>query len=165
MDHIQPLALSGTGTDGNVQPLCRPCHRLKTREHFGASGAPLPGVVLPLCPPCPRCPTGGGDQGNEPSGDALDGQVQSATAKFEVRGLRASVLPAGYSHGSESSRWSSLSLVRMSSGSCRAPLRDVGGRKGTTPRRDVGCPVGIDAMQREEMTGSISASLTCTMTC
>ncbi|WP_420803286.1 HNH endonuclease [Streptomyces spiramyceticus] len=28
-------------TDDNVQPLCRPCHRLKTREDFGAGGTPL----------------------------------------------------------------------------------------------------------------------------
>lgn len=27
--------LYGTDTDGNVQPLFRPCRRLKTREDFG----------------------------------------------------------------------------------------------------------------------------------
>ncbi|MCM1968637.1 HNH endonuclease [Streptomyces sp. G1] len=41
VDHIQPLALGGSDTDGNVQPLCRPCHRLKTREDFGAAGPPF----------------------------------------------------------------------------------------------------------------------------
>ncbi|MFI5765879.1 HNH endonuclease [Streptomyces sp. NPDC051563] len=41
VDHIQPLALGGTDTDGNVQPLCRPCHKLKTREDFGAVGPPF----------------------------------------------------------------------------------------------------------------------------
>ncbi|MFD9375153.1 HNH endonuclease [Streptomyces sp. NPDC059999] len=37
----RPLALGGTDTDGNVQPLCRPCHRLKTSEDFGAQAPPL----------------------------------------------------------------------------------------------------------------------------
>ncbi|MGW2865724.1 HNH endonuclease [Streptomyces sp. NPDC001205] len=37
----QPLALGGTDTDGNVQSLCRPCHRLKTHEDFGAADAPF----------------------------------------------------------------------------------------------------------------------------
>nr|WP_162688709.1 MULTISPECIES: HNH endonuclease signature motif containing protein [unclassified Streptomyces] len=41
IDHVQPLALGGTDTDGNVQSLCRPCHRLKTREDFGAAGTPF----------------------------------------------------------------------------------------------------------------------------
>ncbi|MFD9302162.1 HNH endonuclease signature motif containing protein [Streptomyces sp. NPDC060048] len=36
----RPLALGRTDTDGNVQPLCRPCHRLKTREDFGARSTP-----------------------------------------------------------------------------------------------------------------------------
>ncbi|MFI1066513.1 HNH endonuclease [Streptomyces spororaveus] len=34
----------GTDTDGNVQLLCRPCHRLKTRARtLGAAGAPFRG--------------------------------------------------------------------------------------------------------------------------
>ncbi|WP_308377906.1 HNH endonuclease signature motif containing protein [Streptomyces sp. ISL-98] len=41
VDHVLPLALGGEDTDDNVQPLCRPCHRLKTREDFGAGGTPL----------------------------------------------------------------------------------------------------------------------------
>ncbi|WP_326771078.1 HNH endonuclease (plasmid) [Streptomyces sp. NBC_01591] len=41
VDHIEPLAMGGTATDGNVQPLCRPCHRRKTREDFGAAGPPF----------------------------------------------------------------------------------------------------------------------------
>nr|WP_237330295.1 HNH endonuclease signature motif containing protein [Streptomyces sp. BA2] len=32
---MQPLALGGEDTDGNVQPLCRECHQLKTRTEFG----------------------------------------------------------------------------------------------------------------------------------
>ncbi|MWA14273.1 HNH endonuclease [Streptomyces sp. BA2] len=35
VDHMQPLALGGEDTDGNVQPLCRECHQLKTRTEFG----------------------------------------------------------------------------------------------------------------------------------
>ncbi|MFF5491330.1 HNH endonuclease [Streptomyces virginiae] len=35
------VALGGTDTDGNVQPLCGPCHKLKTREDFGAAGPPF----------------------------------------------------------------------------------------------------------------------------
>lgn len=35
VDHMQPLALGGEDTDGNVQVLCHPCHQLKTRAEFG----------------------------------------------------------------------------------------------------------------------------------
>ncbi|WP_342749401.1 MULTISPECIES: HNH endonuclease signature motif containing protein [Streptomyces] len=41
VDHMQPLALGGTDTDSNVQPLCRPCHKAKTREDFGAVSTPF----------------------------------------------------------------------------------------------------------------------------
>ncbi|WP_367135082.1 MULTISPECIES: HNH endonuclease [Streptomyces] len=34
MDHVRPLALGGTDTDGNVQVLCRECHALKTGTDF-----------------------------------------------------------------------------------------------------------------------------------
>ncbi|MEU7177039.1 MULTISPECIES: HNH endonuclease [Streptomyces] len=34
VDHIVPLALGGEDVAGNVQPLCRPCHKLKTRGDF-----------------------------------------------------------------------------------------------------------------------------------
>lgn len=34
VDHMQPLALGGEDTDGNVQPLCRDCHLAKTAEDF-----------------------------------------------------------------------------------------------------------------------------------
>ncbi|MEV3892039.1 HNH endonuclease [Streptomyces anulatus] len=37
VDHMQPLALGGEDTDGNVQPLCHACHLVKTAEDFGAS--------------------------------------------------------------------------------------------------------------------------------
>ncbi|MFD9629779.1 HNH endonuclease [Streptomyces violascens] len=37
VDHVQPLAMGGTDTDGNVQVLCRGCHALKTRTEFGAA--------------------------------------------------------------------------------------------------------------------------------
>ncbi|WP_079188694.1 HNH endonuclease [Streptomyces sp. CB02009] len=36
VDHVSPLALGGEDTDGNVQPLCRLCHQLKTATEFGA---------------------------------------------------------------------------------------------------------------------------------
>ncbi|MFI6607129.1 HNH endonuclease [Streptomyces sp. NPDC050507] len=35
VDHMQPLALGGEDTDGNVQPLCHGCHLDKTAEDFG----------------------------------------------------------------------------------------------------------------------------------
>ena len=34
VDHVQPLALGGEDTDGNVQPLCHGCHLTKTGEDF-----------------------------------------------------------------------------------------------------------------------------------
>ncbi|WP_268814644.1 HNH endonuclease [Streptomyces olivochromogenes] len=34
VDHVQPLALGSEDTDGNVQPLCRDCHLVKTAEDF-----------------------------------------------------------------------------------------------------------------------------------
>ncbi|UJB46759.1 HNH endonuclease [Streptomyces sp. A1-5] len=37
MDHVRPLALGGADTDGNVQVLCRGCHRLKTDAEFGGA--------------------------------------------------------------------------------------------------------------------------------
>ncbi|WP_406003776.1 HNH endonuclease [Streptomyces sp. NBC_00829] len=33
---MQPIALGGEDTDGNVQVLCRPCHQGKTSAEFGA---------------------------------------------------------------------------------------------------------------------------------
>ncbi|MFJ6348534.1 HNH endonuclease [Streptomyces sp. NPDC092046] len=32
---MRPLSMGGTDTDGNVQVLCRGCHRLKTNTEFG----------------------------------------------------------------------------------------------------------------------------------
>lgn len=37
VDHVRPLALGGEDTDGNVQVLCRGCHRLKTVTEFGTA--------------------------------------------------------------------------------------------------------------------------------
>ncbi|MFE6099771.1 HNH endonuclease [Streptomyces laurentii] len=37
VDHVRPLSMRGTDTDGNVQVLCRGCHRLKTVTEFGMS--------------------------------------------------------------------------------------------------------------------------------
>ncbi|WP_102923928.1 HNH endonuclease [Streptomyces noursei] len=37
VDHVRPLSLGGTDTDGNVQVLCRGCHALKTETEFGAT--------------------------------------------------------------------------------------------------------------------------------
>ncbi|MER5862191.1 HNH endonuclease signature motif containing protein [Kitasatospora sp. NPDC002040] len=41
VDHIIPLALGGEDTDGNVQALCRPCHKGKTSRDFGAASTPF----------------------------------------------------------------------------------------------------------------------------
>ncbi|WUL88496.1 HNH endonuclease [Streptomyces sp. NBC_00342] len=35
VDHMQPLALGGEDTDGNVQALCHGCHWAKTDAEFG----------------------------------------------------------------------------------------------------------------------------------
>lgn len=35
VDHVQPPALGGTDTTGNVHVLCRDCHALKTNTEFG----------------------------------------------------------------------------------------------------------------------------------
>ncbi|MFE4334498.1 HNH endonuclease [Streptomyces sp. NPDC056831] len=50
------MALGGTDTDGNVQPLCRPCHRMKTRECSAHHGTlHRDGTIgLPLRPGFPR---------------------------------------------------------------------------------------------------------------
>ncbi|MEV7564671.1 HNH endonuclease [Streptomyces tanashiensis] len=34
VDHVRPLSVGGTDTDGNVQVLCRGCHQLKTSTEF-----------------------------------------------------------------------------------------------------------------------------------
>ncbi|MFJ5707622.1 HNH endonuclease [Streptomyces sp. NPDC093105] len=35
VDHVRPLSMGGTDTDGNVQVLCGGCHQLKTSTEFG----------------------------------------------------------------------------------------------------------------------------------
>jgi hypothetical protein len=46
-DHIQPLADGGSNGLENIQPLCAPCHTLKTARENSARGrrGPLTGVV------------------------------------------------------------------------------------------------------------------------
>jgi 5-methylcytosine-specific restriction protein A len=41
VDHILPLSKGGTDTPGNVQVLCRPCHKAKTRDDMGYSAPPF----------------------------------------------------------------------------------------------------------------------------
>jgi 5-methylcytosine-specific restriction protein A len=41
VDHVVPLALGGEDIDSNVQILCRPCHKLKTRSDFNFSAPPF----------------------------------------------------------------------------------------------------------------------------
>jgi 5-methylcytosine-specific restriction protein A len=41
VDHIKPLAHGGEDVDENVQLLCRPCHKLKTRGDFGIQAPPF----------------------------------------------------------------------------------------------------------------------------
>lgn len=41
IDHRQPLALGGEDVDGNVQVLCKSCHKAKTRRDFQAQRPPF----------------------------------------------------------------------------------------------------------------------------
>ncbi len=41
VDHIIPLAKGGEDVAGNVQPLCKRCHRHKTAEDFGYKTLPF----------------------------------------------------------------------------------------------------------------------------
>lgn len=41
IDHIIPLALGGEDIPPNVQVLCRPCHKAKTRRDFDYSNPPF----------------------------------------------------------------------------------------------------------------------------
>lgn len=41
VDHITPLSKGGTDTPDNVQVLCRPCHKAKTRVDMGYSAPPF----------------------------------------------------------------------------------------------------------------------------
>lgn len=57
--------------------------------------------------------------------------------------------------------WLRPAWSALSSGSCRAPLRDVEGSTVSSPtqRLDAGCPVWFDAMPHGEMSGGLSAIL------
>ncbi|MFF4329712.1 HNH endonuclease [Streptomyces sp. NPDC001591] len=41
VDHVVPLALGGEDVASNVQPLCKACHKAKTREDFGHKTLPF----------------------------------------------------------------------------------------------------------------------------
>jgi 5-methylcytosine-specific restriction protein A len=41
VDHIRPLAHGGEDVADNVQTLCRPCHKAKTRVDFGFVAPPF----------------------------------------------------------------------------------------------------------------------------
>jgi 5-methylcytosine-specific restriction protein A len=41
IDHITPLAHGGEDVPSNVQPLCKPCHKAKTRLDFGFGNPPF----------------------------------------------------------------------------------------------------------------------------
>lgn len=41
VDHILPLAKGGEDVPDNVQPLCRPCHKSKTRDDFAFTNPPF----------------------------------------------------------------------------------------------------------------------------
>lgn len=41
VDHIRPLAHGGEDVADNVQCLCRPCHKAKTRVDFGFAAPPF----------------------------------------------------------------------------------------------------------------------------
>jgi 5-methylcytosine-specific restriction protein A len=41
IDHVLPLARGGEDTPGNVQALCRPCHKAKTRTDFNVKAPPF----------------------------------------------------------------------------------------------------------------------------
>lgn len=40
LDHIVPLAKGGADDESNLQPLCGPCHKIKTAEDFGFNAWP-----------------------------------------------------------------------------------------------------------------------------
>jgi 5-methylcytosine-specific restriction protein A len=41
VDHIIPIAFGGADVDSNIQVLCRPCHKRKTRQEFGHQTPPF----------------------------------------------------------------------------------------------------------------------------
>jgi 5-methylcytosine-specific restriction protein A len=41
VDHILPLAKGGEDIDSNIQVLCRPCHKAKTRRDFDYKALPF----------------------------------------------------------------------------------------------------------------------------
>jgi 5-methylcytosine-specific restriction protein A len=41
VDHVKPLALGGEDIDGNVQVLCKRCHKTKTRADFPSKTPPF----------------------------------------------------------------------------------------------------------------------------
>ncbi|MFI9206203.1 HNH endonuclease [Streptomyces sp. NPDC053048] len=41
VDHITPLAKGGEDVAANVQYLCKPCHKAKTRKDFGFTSPPF----------------------------------------------------------------------------------------------------------------------------
>jgi 5-methylcytosine-specific restriction protein A len=41
VDHVIPLARGGQDVDSNIQALCRPCHKLKTRSDFNFAKPPF----------------------------------------------------------------------------------------------------------------------------
>jgi 5-methylcytosine-specific restriction protein A len=44
IDHIIPLSKGGTYDDGNLQPLCKPCHEAKTARDCGRTHRPTIGL-------------------------------------------------------------------------------------------------------------------------
>ncbi len=41
IDHVTPLSRGGEDVDGNVQVLCKTCHKIKTAEDFGYKTLPF----------------------------------------------------------------------------------------------------------------------------
>ena len=60
-DHIVPLTEGGTDSDDNIQPLCDPCHDIKS-EHERQRGIAARAGALPTVRPAPRATTQGGVQ-------------------------------------------------------------------------------------------------------
>ena len=115
VDHVQPLALGGEDTDGNVQILCRDCHLIKTGEDFPLDATTSRAIRraprLAGREPCRETTSRGSGQGyhqpSEDAGETLNRQVEATAAEFELRAL-ADVWLSGHASYSAASATASV---------------------------------------------------------